>query len=126
MKFDLIIFTTVTLSSDVVGVFRRNESVAIRGRVRAGGVQKLLDVHHGGGAAAGQARRRGSDGLAAGHRSSRAVNEILRNFHNIWSFVESTFYTITFAQKNQLRHHAQWASYRVIIASLPEYCKKKL
>ena len=38
MKFDLIIFTTVTLSSDVVGVFRRNESVAVRGRVRAGGV----------------------------------------------------------------------------------------
>ena len=81
MKFDLMIFTTVTLSSDVVGVFRRNESVAVRGRVRAGGVQKLLDVHHGGGAAAGQARRRGSDGLAAGHRSSRAVNEILRNVH---------------------------------------------
>ena len=78
MKFVLIIFTTVTLSSDVVGVFRRNESVAVRGRVRAGGVQKLLDVHHGGGAAAAQARRRGSDGLAAGHRSSRAVNEILR------------------------------------------------
>ena len=77
MKSDLIIFTTVALSSDVVGVFRRNESVAIRGRVRAGGVQKLLDVH-GGGAAAGQARRRGSDGLAVGHRSSRAVNEISR------------------------------------------------
>ena len=107
MKFDLIIFTTVTLSSDVVGVFRRNESVAIRGRVRAGGVQKLLDVHHGGGAAAAQARRRGSDGLAAGHRSSRAVNEISRNSHNIWRIVKSVFYTITFAQKFQLRHHAQ-------------------
>ena len=79
----MIIFTTVTLSSDVVGVFRRNESVAVRGRVRAGGVQKLLDVHHGGGAAAGQARRRGSDGLAAGHRCSRAVNEISRIFYNI-------------------------------------------
>ena len=78
MKSDLIIFTTVALPSEVVGVFRRNESVAIRGRVRAGGVQKLLDVHHGGGAAAGQARRRGSDGLAVGHRSSRAVNKILR------------------------------------------------
>ena len=78
MKSDLIIFTTVALSSDVVGVFRRNESVAIRGRVRAGGVQKLLDVHHGGGAAAGHARRRGSDGLAVGHRSSRAVNKISR------------------------------------------------
>ena len=92
MKFDLIIFTTVTLSSDVVGVFRRNESVAVRGRVRAGGVQKLLDVHHGGGAAAAQARRRGSDGLAAGHRSSRAVTEISRiwrEYHNIWSIVQS-------------------------------------
>ena len=100
MKFDLIIFTTVTWSSDVVGVFRRNESVAVRGRVRAGGVQKLLDVHHGGGAAAGQARRRGSDGLAAGHRSSRAVNEISR----LWRIVESASYTIAFAQKNQLRH----------------------
>ena len=29
--------------SDVVGVFRRNESVAIRGKIKAGGVQKLLD-----------------------------------------------------------------------------------
>ena len=27
----------------MVGVFRRNESVAIRGKVKAGGVQKLLD-----------------------------------------------------------------------------------
>ena len=29
--------------SDVIGVFRRNESVAIRGKIKAGGVQKLLD-----------------------------------------------------------------------------------
>ena len=29
--------------SDVVGVFRRNESVAIRGKIKAVGVQKLLD-----------------------------------------------------------------------------------
>ena len=88
MKSDLIIFTTVALSSDVVGVFRRNESVAIRGRVRAGGVQKLLEVHHGGGAAAGQARRRGSDGLAVGHRSSRAVNKISR-FWRISQYLEN-------------------------------------
>ena len=57
--------------SDVVGVFRRNESVAIRGKVKAGGVQKLLDElalageSRGGGGEGGlrAQRRRGSEGL---------------------------------------------------------------
>ena len=57
--------------SDVVGVFRRNESVAIRGKVKAGGVQKLLDElamageSKGGGGEGGlrAQRRRGSEGL---------------------------------------------------------------
>ena len=57
--------------SDVVGVFRRNESVAIRGKVKAGGVQKLLDElalageGRGGGGEGGlrAQRRRGSEGL---------------------------------------------------------------
>ena len=58
--------------SDVVGVFRRNESVAIRGKVKAGGVQKLLDElamageSKGGGGEGGLRggqRRRGSEGL---------------------------------------------------------------
>ena len=57
--------------SDVVGVFRRNESVAIRGKAKAGGVQKLLDElalvgeSKGGGSEGGLRvqRRRGSEGL---------------------------------------------------------------
>ena len=63
--------------SDVVGVFRRNESVAIRGKVKAGGVQKLLDElamageSKGGGGEGGfksLQRRRGSEGLLVNNK----------------------------------------------------------
>ena len=63
--------------SDVVGVFRRNESVAIRGKVKAGGVQKLLDElamageSKGGGGDGGLKslqRRRGSEGLLVNNK----------------------------------------------------------
>ena len=55
-------FWTWCGSNEVVGVFKRYESVAFRGRVRPGGVQRLLELE-GGGESPGRegGRRRGSD-----------------------------------------------------------------
>ena len=47
----------------MVGVFKRYESVAIRGRVRPGGVQRLIELEgRGDGLVRDRGRRRGSDG----------------------------------------------------------------
>ena len=60
-------------ASDVVGIFRQNKSIAIRGRARAGGVQKLLDdltdEHN------NNEKRRGSEGTL----EINQINEPRRN-----------------------------------------------
>ena len=67
-------------NNDVVGVFRRNESVAIRGKVKAGGVQKLLDdLSEKETEEDSEQRRRGSEGVKRSLDVTQYLDHARRN-----------------------------------------------